>query len=59
MAKRFAGLIPPPPHPPFFTRLYQYQREGVEWLAGLDAQGVGGILGDEMGLGKTVQVCVW
>ena len=53
------SVFPPsfPPFPPISSnRLYQYQKEGVEWLGGLHVQGVGGILGDEMGLGKTVQV---
>ena len=37
------------------SRLRDYQRSGVRWLAALAAQNLGGILGDEMGLGKTVQ----
>lgn len=36
--------------------LYPYQRRGVEWVLGLHAQGVGGIVADEMGLGKTLQI---
>ncbi|KAL2202685.1 transcription-coupled repair protein CSB/RAD26 [Sarocladium strictum] len=36
--------------------LFGYQRTGVQWLAELYKQGVGGIVGDEMGLGKTVQL---
>ena len=32
-----------------------YQREGVNWLLKLRANGFGGILADEMGLGKTLQ----
>ncbi|KAA0193871.1 hypothetical protein HAZT_HAZT003111 [Hyalella azteca] len=39
-----------------WSRLYKYQRTGVQWLWQLHSQGCGGILGDEMGLGKTVQV---
>ncbi|KAK2062434.1 SNF2 family domain-containing protein [Colletotrichum caudatum] len=35
--------------------LFAYQKTGVNWLAELYEQGVGGIIGDEMGLGKTVQ----
>ena len=35
--------------------LRPYQREGVEWLWGLSALGMGGILADDMGLGKTLQ----
>lgn len=36
--------------------LFGYQKTGVQWLAELYKQGVGGIVGDEMGLGKTVQL---
>lgn len=36
--------------------LFGYQRTGVQWLAELYKQSVGGIIGDEMGLGKTVQL---
>lgn len=36
--------------------LFGYQKTGVQWLAELHKQGVGGIIGDEMGLGKTVQL---
>ena len=39
-----------------WTKLYHYQRVGVQWLWELDQQKVGGILGDEMGLGKTIQI---
>ncbi len=35
--------------------LRPYQSEGVAWLQGLGASGVGGILADDMGLGKTLQ----
>ena len=41
---------------PVWSRLFAYQRTGVQWLWELHAQRVGGIVGDEMGLGKTVQV---
>ncbi len=47
--------------PPIFSlgsladQLRDYQRSGVQWLAALAAQNLGGILADEMGLGKTVQ----
>lgn len=37
--------------------LFDYQKEGVQWLYSLFESGVGGILGDEMGLGKTAQLC--
>lgn len=36
--------------------LFGYQKTGVQWLAELYKQRVGGIVGDEMGLGKTVQL---
>nr|CAB3256206.1 helicase SWR1 [Phallusia mammillata] len=36
-------------------KLTGYQLEGVNWLAGLYAHGLNGILADDMGLGKTVQ----
>lgn len=39
-----------------FPSLFDYQKTGVQWLAELWNQKVGGIVGDEMGLGKTVQV---
>lgn len=40
---------------PLAEQLRDYQRTGVQWLAALAAQNLGGILADEMGLGKTVQ----
>lgn len=39
-----------------FTKLFDYQKVGVQWLWELHCQKVGGIIGDEMGLGKTIQV---
>jgi DNA excision repair protein ERCC-6 len=36
-----------------YPSLFDYQKTGVQWLAELYAQQVGGIIGDEMGLGKT------
>ena len=39
-----------------FPALFDYQKTGVQWLAELYNQKVGGIIGDEMGLGKTVQL---
>ena len=39
-----------------FNRLYDYQRDGVQWMWGLHQRETGGILGDDMGLGKTFQV---
>ncbi|PNF23188.1 hypothetical protein B7P43_G02730 [Cryptotermes secundus] len=39
-----------------WSKLYNYQKVGVQWLWELNQQRCGGIMGDEMGLGKTVQV---
>ncbi|KAH6603475.1 dna excision repair ercc-6 [Trichoderma cornu-damae] len=39
-----------------YPSLFGYQKTGVQWLAELHKQKVGGIIGDEMGLGKTVQL---
>ncbi|KAI0013597.1 SNF2 family N-terminal domain-containing protein [Xylariaceae sp. FL0662B] len=39
-----------------YPALFDYQKTGVQWLAELYYQRVGGIIGDEMGLGKTVQL---
>ncbi|KAI8053747.1 SNF2 family N-terminal domain-containing protein [Syncephalis plumigaleata] len=39
-----------------YTSLFEYQRQCLQWLWGLQQQETGGILGDEMGLGKTVQI---
>jgi SNF2 family DNA or RNA helicase len=39
--------------------LRPYQRDGVNWLRHLAANGLAGILADEMGLGKTIQTLVW
>lgn len=36
-----------------------YQKDGVQWLRFLEANGFAGILADEMGLGKTLQTLVW
>jgi SNF2 family DNA or RNA helicase len=33
-----------------FKKLYDYQRTGVQFLASLHCQGIGGILGDDMGM---------
>lgn len=35
--------------------LRPYQQEGLDWLAFLHRNGLGGVLADDMGLGKTVQ----
>ncbi len=37
------------------AELRHYQQEGLDWLAFLHANGLGGVLADDMGLGKTVQ----
>ncbi|GMH02332.1 hypothetical protein Nepgr_004171 [Nepenthes gracilis] len=39
-----------------FSKLFDYQKVGVQWLWELHCQNSGGIIGDEMGLGKTVQI---
>ncbi|CAA2934044.1 CHROMATIN REMODELING 8 [Olea europaea subsp. europaea] len=39
-----------------FSKLFDYQKVGVQWLWELHCQRAGGIMGDEMGLGKTIQV---
>ncbi|XP_042489273.1 protein CHROMATIN REMODELING 8 [Macadamia integrifolia] len=39
-----------------FSKLFDYQKVGVQWLWELHCQKAGGIIGDEMGLGKTIQV---
>lgn len=36
--------------------LYEYQKEGVNWMKVLYENGLNGMLADEMGLGKTIQV---
>jgi SNF2 family DNA or RNA helicase len=35
---------------PLWVRLYDYQKTGVSWMAGLHTNRVGGILGDDMGM---------
>eukprot|EP00796_Vickermania_ingenoplastis_P008961 gene8964-6287_t len=42
-----------------YTRLLDFQQEGLQWLLQLHHQRLGGILGDEMGLGKTIQVAAF
>jgi len=48
-----ASLTPVSPLLRGTLRIYQHQ--GMDWLAGLYANGENGILADEMGLGKTIQ----
>ena len=43
------------PSPRLAATLRGYQQEGLDWLAFLHRNGLGGILADDMGLGKTVQ----
>lgn len=40
----------------FRATLRDYQADGVRWLAGMAAAGLGAVLADDMGLGKTVQL---
>lgn len=40
----------------FKGELFAYQNQGLNWLAFLEKNQVGGLLADEMGLGKTIQV---
>ncbi|MCO5317138.1 MAG: DEAD/DEAH box helicase [Microthrixaceae bacterium] len=48
---------PEPVEPPagLAASLRDYQRDGLDWLAFLHRNQLGGILADDMGLGKTVQ----
>lgn len=39
--------------------LRSYQKDGIQWLRFLEAQGFCGVLADEMGLGKTIQALAW
>ena len=51
------GTTPEAPVPTTLqATLRPYQKQGIDWLLGLRARGIGGILADDMGLGKTVQV---
>jgi hypothetical protein len=36
-----------------YKRLFDHQKSGVSWVAGLHKQRIGGLLGDDMGMGKT------
>lgn len=36
-----------------YDQLFDHQRSGVAWMAGLHTQKIGGLLGDDMGMGKT------
>jgi DNA excision repair protein ERCC-6 len=36
-----------------FQRLFDHQKAGVVWMAGLHCEKIGGLLGDDMGMGKT------
>ncbi len=55
---RMAELSAPEPIDPpegLAAKLRHYQQDGLDWLAFLHANELGGILADDMGLGKTVQ----
>ena len=55
---RMRGLTAPrhvEPHPELAATLRPYQQQGLDWLAFLHDNQLGGILADDMGLGKTVQ----
>ena len=55
---RLAAAQPPVPVPTpagLRAELRDYQHAGLNWLAFLWDNGLGGVLGDDMGLGKTVQ----
>ena len=55
---RLHDLSAPTPVPPpagLAATLRHYQQEGLDWLAFLHDNGLGGVLADDMGLGKTVQ----
>lgn len=43
-------------HNKIYSKLFEYQREGLKWMYSLFKRKRGGVLGDDMGLGKTVQV---
>ncbi|ESS62854.1 DNA excision/repair protein SNF2 [Trypanosoma cruzi Dm28c] len=45
-----------PISPEIELKLFDYQREGVQWLYERHRKGRGCLLADEMGLGKTVQI---
>ena len=50
------GQLPEHPLPAGTTvTLRPYQRLGINWLAVLKSEGLGGLLADDMGLGKTLQ----
>ncbi|AZG48782.1 DEAD/DEAH box helicase [Gordonia insulae] len=52
------ALRPTPitPPPSLHAELRPYQQRGLDWLAYLSANRIGGVLADDMGLGKTLQV---
>ncbi|TMS53999.1 DEAD/DEAH box helicase [Mycobacterium sp. DBP42] len=57
LARLAAARPPVPVDPPaeLDAELRDYQRDGLDWLAFLWDNGIGGVLADDMGLGKTVQ----
>lgn len=42
--------------PALSERMFDHQKEGIDWLASLHSNFPGGILGDDMGMGKTFTV---
>eukprot|EP00978_Attheya_sp_CCMP212_P020984 scaffold60734_cov59-Attheya_sp.AAC.3 len=40
---------------PLYDSLYNHQKSGVQWMASMHNNQIGGILGDDMGMGKTYQ----
>lgn len=54
--RSFDGIKPARQPHTFEGEMRPYQLEGLAWLRGLYALGMGGCLADDMGLGKTIQV---
>jgi len=53
---RMLAPLPVAPDASLQAQLRPYQQQGLNWLAALAREGLGGVLADDMGLGKTVQV---
>jgi SNF2 family DNA or RNA helicase len=41
-----------------YRQLFDFQRHGVQWMAGLHTEGIGGILGDDMGVSRRYATCL-